>query len=710
MKGKWKNILMWNLVIILLLSVCFSGQPASAYSKTGKENPPQQGFQFGEAVDLGEGPLASQAMGATIGDDEVYFANNGSPAIFYAIDSESGEVNFKQSLPGQDVIWAITIGSDGNVYFAGTAGGNLYRYDPAAKAIEDLGDNTTGDKWIWEVEASIDGKIYGATYPNAKSFEYDIASGTFKDLGRMNMTEQYTRGIGVTEDALYAGTGSKAYLYRIDRKTYEKTEIPTPVTGTDTMISNIWEYGDRLFVVNGTSLHVLDSFNHTLIRTIHYQDAVSTDGFISAPSPLDTDIMYFKNKNTHQLWTYNIQKDEIAIVGDGIDLPSTSTRTMKWVERDGEQQLAMMYTRNELVFFNPRTGEHDVIYPDVEMTGLDIQALESDASGEKLYLSGYQGSIAIYDTKKQAFTLQERDPHQIEGFGFLNNKVYMGAYGGARIYVYDPKKDYLFTRNNETNNPKLIYSVPTQQSRPFTFASGDNHLFTGTISDYGKLGGSFAAYDAKRKKWSSIENIIENQSIIGLAYKKGKVYGGSAIYGGLGINPTETTAKMFEYDVKKKKVKQFPLKLKGLKNPQMIGELSFGPDGLLWGIAWGQDRDDRNAYTLFAMDEKRKRIMKEKTVFHDLAKGSNWRPFYIRWGKDGMMYTTIGRKLSVFNPKTMNHKVLVEGTVNLMDLDRKGNVYYAKGSRLYMLPVLPAKPKRENRKEAMEVEGGNRPE
>ncbi|HEY4553832.1 MAG TPA: bacterial Ig-like domain-containing protein [Bacillaceae bacterium] len=643
--------------------------------------------EFGEPVNLGPGPLAGQAQGAAIGDGEIYFANSGSPAVFYAVDSETGAVNFKQTMPGLDVVWAVTIGSDGNVYFAGTSNGIVYRYLPKEKKIENLGTNGTGDRWVWELEASNDGKVYGATYPQGKVFEFDIATDTFKDLGRLHPEQQYTRGLGVTDDAVYAGTGSTAYLYRIDRKTYEKTEIPTPVTGADTMISNIWEYNNRLFVANGTSLHVLDLETFEPIRSLIWSDEVASDGFVSPPSPYDSNIVYLKNKNTFHLWSYNMETDKLAKVEPTINMPTTSTKTMKWIKQGEKDVLAMISTRNEYLVYDPTTGSSSVTYPKVELSGLDIQALEAGPDGN-IYLSGYQGSIAVYDTKDMKYSLQERDPHQIEGIGFLNDKVYMGAYGGARIYEYDPSKPYAFSANNETNNPKQIYAVPTLQSRPFTFASGDDMLFTGTIPDYGKLGGTFAMYDSKSGKWDAFENIVPNQSIIGLAYKDGKVFGGSGIWGGLGIDPSETAAKMFEFDVESKTASVFELKVPGLKNPQMIGELSFGPDGLLWGVAFGQDNENADIYALFAMEPVTKEIKKHKLLMKNSAKGSSWRPFFLRWGQDGYLYTTIARQLIVVDPETLLYTNLVDGAVNLMDMDSEGNVYYAKGSNLYKLPII----------------------
>src|SRR5690606_15959293 len=119
-----------------------------------------------------------------------------------------------------------------------------------------------GGKYIWDIDGSSDGKIYGGTYEGrvpGVMFEYDIASNTFKSFGALHEEQEYVRGTGVSDRYAYGGTGSTAYLYKFDRETYEKTEIPLSITGASTMISNIWEYNGVLFVVHGTSLLILDA-------------------------------------------------------------------------------------------------------------------------------------------------------------------------------------------------------------------------------------------------------------------------------------------------------------------------------------------------------------------------------------------------------------------------------------------------------------------
>src|SRR5690606_13339481 len=159
-------------------------------------------------------------------------------------------------------------------------------------------------------------------------------------------------------------------------------------------------------------------------------------------------------------------------------------------------------------------------------------------------LGGYQRGMSIYNPFTNAMDLNISSFAQPEGIGFLNDQVYYGTYVSAIMYRFDPTKQ---VKLNE--NPELVYPFNNKQDRPFAIASGDNKLFVGTIPDYGYLGGSFAVYDEVKDVWTQYDNIVHQQSIISLAYKDGLVYGGTTVWGGLGIEPTETAAKIFVWDV-----------------------------------------------------------------------------------------------------------------------------------------------------------------
>lgn len=643
-------------------------------------------IEYGKPINHGPAALAAKSQGVAIGDGELYYATNGSPATFYAADAETGEKIFSEALPGSDVVWAMVVGPDGNVYFAGTYNGILYRYVVKEKRLEQLGKNPS-DNWVWQLEASHDGKIYGATYPNAKVFEYDIESAQFKDLGTFYEGQQYARGLGITEESLYVGTGTTAYLMKMDLASGERTEIQLPITGVSTSISNIWEYGNNIFVAYGTSLVTIDKTTGEEKNTMDWQDEHTFDGLISSPSPYDENILYYINKNTQQLWTYDMTTHETAKVEPTVQLPATPAKAMRWIkDNSGKDVLAILHHQIEYSIYDPTTNSVKVSYPEVDMQGLLMQSLEI-GEDQKIYMGGYQGSFGVFDTSIDQYILQERDPHQIEGIGFLNGDVYLGTYGGAKIYKYDPNQPFTFSGGKSGENPVLVQDIDGDQSRPFTFTSGDNKLFVGTISDYGRLGGALTIYDAKTNKWNTIRNIIKNQSIIGLAYHDGKVFGGSTISGGLGIDPTEPKAKMFEYDVATGNHEAFDLHVDGLEKPEMIGELSAGPDGNIWGVAWGLDEAGSFNTVIFAMNPDNREIVKRTQLYKGVNRGSQWRPFFIRWDNLGYLYTTAGRTLTVIDPETMKSKQLVTGNVNLMDVDKEGNIYYSADHNLYQLPV-----------------------
>ncbi|MFC3771550.1 carbohydrate binding domain-containing protein [Paenibacillus sp. GCM10012303] len=643
-------------------------------------------YEYAKPVSLGDATVVSKTQGAAVGNGEIYFGTNGSPSVFYAVDAVTGEANFQQSLPGEDVVWAVAVGADNNVYVAGTQTGNLYRYNPTLKKLENLGANPS-NKWVWDLDASADGKIYGSTYAagNGKTFVYDIAAGRFQDMGAARPGQDYVRGGGVSGGYFYAGTGTTAYLYRYDRATLEKTEIPLPITGAATSISNVYAYNGKLFVVYGTSLIILDESTYKVLQTIDWQSQNAFDGLLSPPSPYNPNLVYFRNKNTSTLWTYDTAANQFAAVDETMKLPNLSSKAMDWV-RIGEGanvRYALLLMTNEInvTLYDPIAHTITSYDPKVATVGIDIQSLESGPDGN-LYMGGYQGAMSVYDTRLGRFTVQEKEPHQIEGIGFINGKVYYGIYGGAVIYEYDPAKPFRMG-----TNPKVIHDIQSGQSRPFTFASGDSKLFVGTVADYGQLGGALTVYDSNAGTWTEHRNIVPNQSVIGLAYLNGKVYGGTSIWGGLGVEPSEAEARLFEWDVAEKKATYVGRPAVPGFSPQMIGELSIGPDGNLWGIMWGTTPASDSAFALFAMNPGTKEIIKSR-VMNTGARASTWRPFFLRWGtEDGLLYTTLGRELYVFDPQTLASRKLVSDPVHLMTLGPDGSIYYASGAKLMKLPV-----------------------
>ncbi|MGI2294753.1 S-layer homology domain-containing protein [Paenibacillus sp. GXUN7292] len=633
--------------------------------------PPEEPLDrnYGAPVDLG--PMVKVNLGQAgavqtnaEGENEVYFVTNGLPGTFYVLDGETGVMKFKEDIPNTEATWAMTVGSDKNVYFAGTGDGKLYRYLPAEKRVESLGYNTA-DNWVWDIE-EIDGKIYGGTYnskTHGKLFEYDIASQKFRSYGTVQLGQQYVRGIAVDEQYIYAGLGTTVQLFKVDRVTGEKTEIQIPGhSGETNSIADVFKVGNKLFVsVSTINMVVLDLDTNTIDSEFQYSN------MISEPYPEDPNLIYYKYLT--KLYKYDIAAKKSTEIQLSIPLPDTTrVKDLSWItpksgEKAGKLVLAMVTQYGEYMLYDPVDNWVSLIELEIDPQPVRIQGVETGIDG-RMYMGGYQRGMSIYNPFTNQIDVNISSFAQPEGIGFLNDKVYYGTYVAAVMYSFDPKKPVELNKN-----PELEYQI-SHQDRPFAITSGDNKLFVGTVPDYGVLGGALAIYDEQTDTWSQYNQVVNNQSIIGLAYKDGLLYGGTSVWGGLGIDPSEPEAKLFVWDVEgERKIKELTLNIPGIdKTPKMIGELSFGPDGLLWGAVEG---------TIFAMDVSTMEIVKSKVIRPSTYNTSKWMPYHLRWAPDGMLYTTLSRKIIAIEPETLKYKVIVDNFLNSMTIGIDGSIYYA---------------------------------
>lgn len=635
-------------------------------------------LELSEPESLGSGVKAAVIRSAEFGQNKdgrslLYFVVNGSPARFQVVDAVTGRMVFTKSLKNMDTVWGMTLGADNNIYLAGTHDAVLYRYRPDDKVFEMVGE-LPNDAWVWSLCASDDYKIYGATYPAAEVFEYDILEDRFLNLGRMHEEQQYGRGLGISDEYLYVGIGIQRYYYRIKRKDIDIfrkgmiAELPrealkeTPNWGKQGLIADSDVFDERLFARTDSSrVYVFHEPSGEFIRSFDFNL-----GF-SEPAPHDKSIIYFTQGP--DLMTYNLRTDTISRIKGLPHLPRENSRALEWLYLpDGRMVLAIVFNYGKYGFYDPELNKWEKRNIEYIPEGIVIQSIESDDGG-RLYMGGYHSSISVYDIFREKIIFSEANTPQVEGTGHLDGKVFFGTYPGARILRYDPGNNWDYAMNH-TGNPGLVYQVEGAQDRPFQFVSGDNHLFVGTVPGYGQLGGTLSVFCPAKNEWKTFVDIVKNQSIIGLAYRYGQLWGGTSIWGGLGREPSEEKAKLFIWDVSKEEVVEvFTPYIPDLKvPPKMIGEISFGPDGLLWGIVDG---------TIFALDPETREVKKSRVIYPCTYFGSKWRPYYLRWTPDGLMITTLGRKIVIIDPQTLDYQVVLpDKIVSLMTIAADGNIYF----------------------------------
>lgn len=651
-----------TMVSLLVLSTFFmTFQSASA----------EVGKKFSEPVDLGAQirsvAIYDSTYGKEDGRDVMYTTASGAPAIFQVIDLVSQEVLRTYSLEGSGSSWSHITVPNGNVYIGGD--GELYEYSPETKEVVNLGG--IGESVVYGLSYDEEGRVYFGSFPNAKAGRYDPNTGEMKDYGNVAPGQDYSRSTAYHDGYLYLGIGIHGYLVKLNVETgeSEKIELPSAAINGST---NIWQLDAAgKYIIAG-----IGGGNNALLfydtETGEWSDTFHTGNKglrIVHGKPGSNSVYYLQNTILKEvdLTTLNATDTGVRF--------GTFLRNTGWVEVPNDPDLpglslVTVQFGGAVSFLNLETKKvKSAKYPIVG-NPIPIQALEKANDG-KLYMSGYPGGTASsYDPATgitESFTLS-----QSEGMAAIGDKLYFGIYPSALILELDTTKPL-----SDTSRLKQIYDIPNED-RPFIMTPVQEKLYIGTIPGYGVLGGGLTVLDpANLGNTKVFSNVINNQSIAGLAEKDGKLYGSTTVAGGLGIVPTEEAAKIFVWDIATEKVeKEFVPQIPGVSvQPKLISGMKLGPDGLLWSAADG---------TIFAMDPETLEIVKSKNIYPQVTDYGRWRPIHIRWN-DGMMYTTLAGKLTVIDPATLEYESL--SSTELMTIGDDGAIYYANGSSLMKINV-----------------------
>ena len=665
---------------------------------------------YGDKTSLGR-----VSWSANVGACAVVYDREGNPIVcyatqggfFFAVDLVSGKVydRFDAIHDGKGYIFSKTLFgcSDNKAYMWFYPGYTWNIYDPIkrtyVKRDTDLSQIDGFNFYIQEGATLRDEEvvIFGDfnEEPGASLFEYNTQTEEIKRYGPFNKTVKdqiqeesvlsYVKGTAYDDKYLYAGTGTGApynvKVIRIDRETGEqKVILDNPGGG---IIYNMVMCPGRLVAYSLGKFTVVDTKTLDVVGTLG-------GGVPSFPSPYDENLIYHFSgsklieTNIGKMTQKTVAKASSGVFGQWAQLPNRD-----WVLPIVSSPMKTMG------YYNPRTGEVVVNnINDSANAGPNVQGFDISPEGYLLG-GGYQTSMGIYNIYTKEFIISEPAWHQNEGNGFLNGKTYFGTYTDAVIFRWDPEKPWKLVGYNYdakyrgiNANPSMVLDIENGQDRPYVLNSfGGNRMYIGTTSGYNVVGGALTILEEEDGSANApynevYQNVVYGQSVTGIAKKGDKIYVGTVGRNGLGT-PVQDDIKghIVVFDEKEKKVvaditPEIPDESDGNST---IGDLSIGPDGLLWGVY------SKGGY-VFALDPETGETVKSVSVNPGWDRGAVIRPFYLRWGDDGFLYTTAGWEVNVINPETMEAKQ-IDVNCSLMTLDPDGNVWCAKGSGAYYHPI-----------------------
>ncbi|MET3699421.1 carbohydrate binding protein [Bacillus oleivorans] len=612
------------------------------------------------------------AVGIEDGHHVMYTTTRGTPAKLNVVDLDDYKLLRVIDLVGTENTWAHKVTVDGDLYIATIGGGaKLWRYSPDTKQASIVAA-FQGESNPFSITSDPEGNVYVGTYPGGKVFQYNPETQEVTDYGQMNpgITQEYIRSIAYVDGNIYAGTGhSKIIKYNIE--TGEKTDIaaslgePGHVYDLD-QIDNRYLFARYELSSNG---YIYDTVSEQWLDTV----IPNVRGLHVEEESLNGNVYYMDG---NQFKYFNLETLEIHDTGMRYH---SGLRGADWVEfNDPELPGKSLVTINfsgSVYIFNIETKKVIGLPSVVKGTAATISQVEKGPDGN-LYISGDQTSLgAIYnpdDSSTKSFALGQGD-----SMSALGDKMLIGVYPDGKVVEFDT------TQEPSSTNPKDLFVLGEEQNRVVNIHTADGKAFIGSVPFYGELGGALTIYDPKAEgeKYMVYRNVVEDQSVVSLAYKDGLVFGSTTINGGLGVDPTAGEAKIFVWDViNEQKVNEVTLEIPGLEKPQTIGDLSFGPDGLLWGAANNM---------IFAMNPDTLEVVKCKKIYPDgTLYYSPWQTVNLKWS-NGILYANFDENLTSINPQTLESKKITQFVYSFTFGD-DGDIYYALGSNrtfLYKIEV-----------------------
>ncbi|MEG9295915.1 WD40 repeat domain-containing protein [Mangrovibacillus sp. Mu-81] len=667
-----KKVFLSIVILLMMLPGAMNGKSVGAESVSKLDStyfggPEQLLTPLTDAISIFNG-----AVGTEDGRPVMYTTTKGLPAQLNVMDIKSEKLLRVIPLEGAENTWAHEVLPNGDLYIATIGGGaKLWKYSPGADTAEVVA-TFSGETFPFAI-TSDQGKVYVGTYPSGKVYEYDPANGGVDDYGRMigESSQEYIRSLAVIGNDVYSGTGHGKIIH-YNKETGEKEDIAASI-GEQGHIYDLDKVDDRYLFARyelSSNGYVYDTQEREWLDVV-----IPKARGLHVPEQSEDGKIYFMNTE-NKLQTFDIKT--LAVEDTGIEYGS-GFRGVDWVEFGTSdlpgKSLVTINFSGYVSILNLEKKETIKTPVLAQGTANVINKIETGPDG-KLYMSGVQtGKGAIYDTvnkTKKVFDMGQGD--SIAAFG---DKLLFGVYPAGDVREFDPAQE------PSDSNPKTLFTLGEEQNRIHSIVEGDGKAYIGSIPFYGELGGALTVYDPEapdEEKVKTFRNIVEDQSVNSLAYKDGKVYGSTTINGGLGADPTAEEARIFVWDTEtEEKVEEITLSIDGLEKPEAIGDLSFGPDGFLWGASID---------TIFAMDPETLTIVKSRKLYDSLPL-SAWNKIELEWSND-LLYADFSGNLTAIDPNTLDSKQIAR--VYDFSVGQDGNLYYASRENRTMLHKMEVKP------------------
>lgn len=612
----------------------------------------------------------------TDGREVAYIFNSGQPISLNVLDMQTREVIDRQELDGYATFASRVVDEeDDTLYFSVRSpnDGSLFSYDPYTQEVTELATGVADEDFLRSM-IIMDGVIYGSTYPNAKVFSYDLETGEIHDYGTVEEDSAYAWGFEEVDGNLWVGTGTTPRLREVNPETGEITDIELPeyMTGDGKdFINSIIRRDDLVFVLSSPS-----GSQNLAIYDLAADDWCCQNVELMGTSTLDTyDDKFYYIVGT-EVRGYDLQTREDFSIGwneSNMAGEQSGSGGMQLVELDREDypgETLMAFRDGMVWYYNLENQSGEVVELPVEGAPATIQSAGIGPDGQP-YIGAYLSSgimSRVHHDSGEVETLE--GPEQGDAVRTVGDHLVIGTYSGAGFYAGDMSQDWEW----ETN-PEHLFSIGREagQDRVSDIVDADGLAAAATIPNYGELGGALVLFDPAAGSDPQIHrHVVEDHSVVSLAYRDGLIYGGTSIHGGIDSAPAQGPAELFIWDVD---AQERVDSIVADETADIIHTLTFDAEGRLWGMT-----DSGN---MFEFDTQTHEVT--TTVATGLANSNIWgrtsemAPNTV----DGLIYGNAASRIFTFDPDSHEFTILDSASIRYSTVHEDGTFYFTDSTNVY---------------------------
>ncbi len=640
--------------------------------------------------------LVSQTFGSCFvtnenGNHIYYTVFQGDPACFFAYDIDERRVLDQQPLVDENGNvavrggCAVDMGPDGIISILG--GGKFYTYQPQEKKLKYHGKIGDQECNITKGDFDSAGNYYFGTYPSASLMKFDKQTEKLICVKKGVVPGNYARAVAVYQNKVFIGGLGAPYdvpFVKYDLATQQTTKIALPSYENNPSdgyrsvysISRISEtliciriLGDRYLSMifdmeQEAFIDIFEGINYIYCSEL-YQNKIY---FIWNDRIASRDIVRKETKVYHSIFT------------KGMHCVAPTLVTLKDQEKYPGESLLIDSTCIGILIYNFETETQEYIENGFPSMPTEMRMIRK-GPGDYIICCGMGGSwLYAYDCEKN--TIRKTRGAQKEDICIIDGKCYLGGYGeGGTLMEWD-----LSLPDIPGENPKEIssmYGSSVKQDRVFAITDAGDYIAYGSVPYYGSVGGAIALYHKKERTTKTFCTVVQNQSVTGLAYRDGKLYGCTGIYGALGTQPADDHAKLFIFDIETETVELIRniILTDQIEKQYVSGQLTWSPEGRLFAGTHNH---------LIEIDPETLEIkasLKLGSLPPKQLSEFRWQGSYFSWTASGELFTNVGYVLHLVDVVNWRAQKLWDDTCQSFSVAEDGSIYVqpVEGNHLYHL-------------------------